>query len=144
MWRPLIPALVLVALIPLPGAGAVQAQDPAVQPARQAVDAWLALIDKNDYAATWQTAAGTFKKLVTQEQWADAARSARSPLGALKSRVLKSATPTTTLPGAPAGSYVVFQFETAFELNAATFETAIAALDSDGAWRVGGYFVRPR
>ena len=144
MRIPLMPAVVLVAITSLPGAHARQAQDPAIQPARQAVDAWLALIDKGDYASTWETAAGTFKKTVTQDQWTDAARSARSPLGALKSRVLKSATPTTTLPGAPAGSYVIFQFETAFEKNAATFETAVGALDTDGAWRVGGYFVRPR
>ncbi|RPI50795.1 MAG: DUF4019 domain-containing protein [Acidobacteria bacterium] len=40
------------------------------------------------------------------------------------------------------GEYVVFQFGTSFEHKAAAIETVTAVKDSDGAWRVGGYFVK--
>ena len=50
----------------------------------------------------------------------------RAPLGAMKSRTPKSATSTTTLPGAPGGEYVVFQFTTSFEQKPAAVETVTA------------------
>ena len=70
-----------------------------------------------------------------------AVSSARSPLGPVRSRRLKSATATTSLPGAPDGHYVVLQFDTVFERKAAAVETVIPMLD-EGMWRVSGYFVR--
>ena len=93
MKSPLIRSAVVVVAIAVLRPDVLRSQEAGTKPAQTAVDAWLALIDKGDYAATWQTAAATFKKTVTQEQWTDAARSARSPLGAMKTRVLKSATP---------------------------------------------------
>ena len=83
-----------------------------------------------------------FKNAVTQEKWQAAVQTARAPLGPMKSRVLKSATSAKTLPGAPDGEYVVFQFDTAFDQKAAAVETVTAIREKDGAWRVGGYFVR--
>jgi hypothetical protein len=79
---------------------------------------------------------------VTREKWVDALNAVRSPLGRLGSRTLKSATATKTLPGAPDGDYFVFQYDTSFEHKQAAVETVTAVLDDDGAWRVGGYFIK--
>jgi hypothetical protein len=71
-----------------------------------------------------------------------AAQIARDPLGALKARTLKRTTSTATLPGAPDGEYVVFQFNTSFERKQAALETVTTIREKDGTWRVGGYFIK--
>jgi hypothetical protein len=63
-------------------------------------------------------------------------------VGQMKSRTFKSVTSTTTLPGAPDGEYVVFQFNTSFEQKAAAVETVTAIREKDGTWHVGGYFIK--
>ena len=69
-------------------------------------------------------------------------QSARAPLGALKSRVFKTATFTRSLPGAPDGEYVVIQFDTRFENKAAAVETVTPMRQKDGSWKVSGYYIR--
>jgi hypothetical protein len=103
--------------------------------------AWLQQLDAGQYAATWTDAASVFRKAITQEKWAAAASAARTPLGAFQLRKLKSATPVTDPPGAPAGQYIILQFEAAFRNNAAAIET-ITPMYENGAWRVSGYYVR--
>lgn len=76
------------------------------------------------------------------EQWARSLDAARTPLGAVVSRTLREVRPATELPGAPDGEYVVFQFDTAFEHKRAAVETVTPMRDSDGRWRVSGYFIR--
>jgi len=49
---------------------------------------------------------------------------------------------TTTLPGAPDGEYVVFQFNASFDQKAAAVETVTAIREKDGTWHVGGYFIK--
>jgi hypothetical protein len=92
--------------------------------------------------ASWDTAAGLFKNAVTQEKWQAAVQAARAPFGQMKSRTLKSATSTTTVPGAPDGEYVIFQFDASFEQKAASVETVTAIREKDGTWHVGGYFIK--
>ena len=132
----------LVVLASIFGSGSAQAQESATKAAQTLVEVWLSLIDKQNYAASWETAASLFRSAITQEKWQAAAQTARTPLGRLKSRTLKSATSTTTLPGAPDGEYVVFQFNTSFEQKAAAVETVTAIREKDGTWHVGGYFIK--
>ena len=120
----------------------IRAQEAGTKAAQSAVEAWLSLIDSQNYAASWDSSASLFKNAVTQEKWQAAAHTARAPLGQMKSRSLKSATATNTLPGAPDGEYVVFQFNTAFDQKAAAVETVTAIREKDGAWHVGGYFIK--
>jgi hypothetical protein len=92
--------------------------------ARRAATTWLALTDAGKYAESWDSAAALFKAAITKPDWEKTVKSARSPLGALKSRKLKSATFARSLPGAPAGEYVVIQFSAQFENNVAGIETS--------------------
>jgi hypothetical protein len=113
--------------------------DPA---AERAASEWLQLIDAGDARASWRAAASLFKKAVSEEQWSQALAAARSPLGAVVARTLKRAESATQLPGAPDGQYVVIQFDTQFEKKRAAVETVTPMRDTDGQWRVSGYFVR--
>jgi hypothetical protein len=54
---------------------------------------------------------------------------------------VKTAANTKTLPGAPAGEYVVIQYDSNVEHQQAAIETLVPTLDGDGQGRVSGYFV---
>jgi hypothetical protein len=64
----------------------------------------------------------------------------REPLGGVSSRVLKSATRSRSLPGAPDAEYLVVQFQTSFANKAAT-ETVVLSHEASG-WNVDDYFIR--
>ena len=130
--------LTLCFLIP---AGYADEKD-EVGKAQRAATAWLALTDGGKYAESWDSAAALFKAAITKPVWEKALKSARSPLGALKSRKLKSATFARSLPGAPDGEYVVIQFDAQFESKAAAIETITPMREKDGSWRVSGYYIK--
>jgi len=113
-----------------------------VAKAQREAAAWLALTDDGQYSESWEAAASLFKAAVTKADWEKAVKSARSPLGALKSRRLKSATFARSLPGAPDGEYVVIQFDAQFENKAAAIETVTPMREKDGSWRVSGYYIK--
>jgi hypothetical protein len=142
MQRHVVRFSMLVAVALMLGSGIGRAQDTGTKAAQTAVETWLLLIDSQSYAASWDTAAVMFRNAINQEKWRTAVQAARTPFGQMKSRTLKSATATTTLPGAPDGEYVVFQFTTSFENKAAAIETVTAMREKDGAWHVGGYFIK--
>ena len=129
----------LVVLLSITGA---RAQELDTRAARAEVDAWLSLVDGGNYAQSWETAATFFKTAVPSEKWQQAVKTARSQFGAFKSRTVKSATTAATLPGAPDGEYVVFDFDAVYEKKAAAAERVTVVRDKDGAWRVVGYFVK--
>jgi hypothetical protein len=132
-------SVVFVAALLAGRAGAAEKPEDAAQ---TAAEAWLKLVDAGEYGRSWEQAAKLFKGAVTQEQWQQAAKGARAPLGKLLSRKLKSRQLTETLPGAPDGKYVVIQYEAAFENKASAVETVTPMLDPDAAWRVSGYYIR--
>ena len=138
--RPMVMALVAV----ISAATAVCAQGPpgAVDAARKAAETWLALVDRGQYARSWDEASSLFRNAVEKAAWLKSVQEARKPLGALKSRKLRGAQTTTSLPGAPPGDYVVIQYDASFEGRPAAVETITPMLEADGKWRVSGYYVR--
>ena len=120
----------------------LQGQDSQGSAAQGATQTWLALVDAGNYSASWDNAAAFFKKAITREKWQMALEATRTPLGKVKSRTLKSATATKTLPGVPDGEYFVLQFDSSFEQKQTALETVTAIHEPDGSWRVGGYFIR--
>ena len=107
-----------------------------------AAENWLALVDGEKYADSWQDAAVYFKRAVSEDQWAQSMAAFRRPLGKVLSRTLASQNYTRTLPGAPDGEYVVIQYRTSFEHKSAGIETVTPMLDPDGVWRVSGYYIK--
>lgn len=133
---------IVSALLCTLSASPLRAQDSNIREAQGPTEAWLALVDAQSYAESWDTAAANFRNAVPTEKWQAAVRAVRGPLGDLKSRTLKSAKVTATLPAAPDGEYVVFQFDASFAQKAAAVETVTAVREKDGSWHVGGYFIR--
>jgi hypothetical protein len=130
-------------LVPAAYAPAVYADEKDdVAKAQRAATAWLALTDGGRYAESWESAAAAFKAGVTKSEWEKALKTVRAPLGALKARERKSATFTRSLPNAPAGKYVIIQFDTQFENKAGAVETVTPMREKDGSWRVSGYFIK--
>jgi hypothetical protein len=124
-------------------AGCAQQSNPEAQRAAEgAARSWLALVDAGNYAGSWDAAAPYFRNAVAKEQWEKSLTAIRTPLGAVKSRELKSARYRTTLPGAPDGEYVVIQYSTSFEKKKTAIETVTPMLCDDGRWLVSGYFIK--
>ena len=120
-----------------------QANEPEViEEARIETVAWLALTDIGQYESSWDSASALFKAAVSKEDWEKSLSAVRTPIGALETREMATSKFSTTLPGAPDGEYVVFQFNSSFEHKATALETVTAMKDADGAWRVAGYFIK--
>lgn len=112
------------------------------QSAIASAEKWLTIVDNGNYSESWQEASEFFKQAVKQDQWEQAVRSIRKPLGKLVIRKLTSASYTTSLPGAPDGEYVAIQFNTSFENKKSGIETVTPMMDKDGMWRVSGYYIK--
>lgn len=108
----------------------------------KAAEEWLALVDEGKYNESWEAAAVYFKNSITKEKWEQMAAAARKPLGKVVSRRPESKTYMTSLPGAPDGEYVVIEFATSFENKKSGIETITPMLDTDGDWKVAGYYIR--
>jgi len=118
-------------------AGATGAQ-PGVRPPVNClanVEAWLALMDNGDYAQSWQTAAKSFKKAISQEEWVERLRETRNPLGPVSSRKLKTAGYFLW--------YFTVKFDTAYAGLKAAVETITFSREADGQWRAIGYLILP-
>ena len=121
---------------------AASAQAKPEQVAQQSAETWLALVDSGNYSGSWEQAAELFKAALTKDQWQSTLNASRNPLGKIVSRKLKSATYTKSLPNAPAGEYVVIQYDTDFQNKQSAVETIVPMIDKDGKWRVSGYFIK--
>jgi hypothetical protein len=144
MTKPVVlSALFLAALLLAPlRARAADPNEVAIKAAQTAAKTWLALVDAGKYGESYDQAASFFRKAISKDQWKQAVTAVRGPLGALVSRHLKSSTFTRNVPGAPAGQYVIIQFETKLKNKAGTIETITPMLDADKKWHVSGYFIK--
>ena len=125
---------------PTPTGGTPIDADTDTAAARQAVDAWLALIDAGDYDEAYATAAASFRANVTAEEFRREVEQVRATLGAVRSRTVATARRTTTLPDAPPGDYIVFEFDAVYARRPDTGERVTVVLE-DGEWRVVGYYI---
>ena len=135
--------LVVVGMVIALQAGAAEPASEAVTKGQAAVDSWLARADAGKYGETWDAAGAVLQSSVTRAGWEKAMDQARKPLGAVKSRKLKSATFSTSIPQAPPGEYVIVQYDTVYDALQSAVETTTAMHEKDGSWKVAGYFIRP-
>lgn len=131
----------MAALVGL-GCAVAQVENEAEKSAVSASLAWLELVDQAEYQESWSEAASLFKNAVDESTWVKQISAARQPLGKTLSRRVKSTKYMTSVPGAPDGQYVVIQTEASFENKKSAVETITPMLDSDGKWRVSGYYIK--
>jgi hypothetical protein len=118
------------------------ADEEAEQAAISVAGTWLNLVDQGRYGDSWRQAASFFQAAVNEEQWVTSLQAIRQSLGKVISRKLNKKQYTHSLPGAPDGEYVVLEFYTVFEKKKNAVETVTPMLDSDGQWKVSGYYIR--
>lgn len=107
-----------------------------------AAEAWLEIVDSEQYGKSWEEATEYFRNAMPKEQWEASLEGVRKKCGKLKSRELLLKKYEPTLQGAPEGEYVVIQYKTSFEKISAAVETITPMLEKDGRWRVSGYYVK--
>lgn len=103
---------------------------------------WLELVDGKNYAESYDDAASFFKTMVKKDAWIDTLSNLRSMLRGAVSRKLVSAKYATKMPGAPDGEYVILVYKTKFTKKDDAKEVVVPMLDSDGRWRVSGYYIK--
>ena len=133
---------ICISMILLIAVSASTASETKNQDAIDAALVQLDLVDNGKYEESWDRASEYFISSVPKEDWERMISAARNPLGKVISRKLKSHQYTTSLPGAPDGEYVVIQFDTSFESKKSAIETITPMKDSDGEWRVSGYYIK--
>lgn len=141
MARRILSVLGALALL-LGLAGSVRADAESIEQATTAARGWLSLLDGQEFDESWRLAGKLLKGAVAQEEWTAKLSVTLGPLGKKTSRGVKSSEYSTTMPGAPDGEYVLIQFDTSFENKRAAVETVVMKRESDGLWRVSGYFIR--
>jgi len=114
----------------------------AIGNASAAADAWLERLDADEIEGSWQETSSLFRRLVDLAAWRESVDRVRSVFGRTLRRELGDTRYTTTVPGAPDGEYVILEYAAELERKQEAVETVVAMRDEDGAWRVGGYFVR--
>ncbi len=131
--------LVILVLIISP---AGVAEDDPIKGAEAAASKWLELIDGGRYEESWDAASEMFKKAITKDDWKSAIEKVRQPLGAVKSRKIKTSQYIVNPEGAPEGEYVMIQYDSSFDGLASAVETLTPMKDKDGVWRVSGYYIK--
>ncbi len=114
----------------------------AERDALAAAQPWLAMVDSDDYATAWRTAAPYLRIALTEDEFTKSLKAVRNTLGSVKFRELSSIQYTTTLPSAPDGEYVVIHYKAVLERKKGAVETIIPMLQDDGTWRISGYYLR--
>ncbi|ALC15868.1 hypothetical protein DSOUD_1084 [Desulfuromonas soudanensis] len=112
------------------------------QAAAAAVDAFLQRVDSDRYAESWQISASLLKGKVPEQLWVDQLGKIRAVAGPLVERTEESMTYSTSAKDSPEGEYIVVTFDTSFERKKDASEIVTVTLDTDGVWRVAGYFIR--
>ena len=133
-----VPIVALAALCLVLAGQPSEAEENAQQVAKQ----WLALIDRGSYSEGWEQAAPYLQNAVKKDDLVRALKAVRKPLGSVTSRRLQSAQPTTSLPGLPDGNYLILLYDTQFANKKVAVETITPMRESDGTWRVAGYYIR--
>ncbi|BBO70774.1 hypothetical protein DSCA_47040 [Desulfosarcina alkanivorans] len=133
--------LVAIGLI-LSGSNTLAADSNKELLALSAAEQWLTMVDSGKYDDSWKETSDLFRNAVQLDQWVQSMQAIRKPLGKRISRMMKTTVYQSTLPGAPDGDYVVIQFDTSFENKKAAVETITPMLETDGAWRVSGYYIK--
>ncbi len=110
--------------------------------ARAAAETWLGRVDAGEYGRSWQEAAPYFQRVTTEAKWTDLLGNVRLPLGKPADRQPGAGQFSATMSGMPDGAYVFLQFQTEFERKKMAVETVTCLRDSDGRWKVAGYFIK--
>jgi len=133
--------LALVGVLGLAASGA-QAQDPRATAAQSAGRAWLALTDAGDVKGSLKAGGKKFRTALDAANWEEALTKVRTPLGSVMGRSVLATRFLDKMPDGPEGEYAQVLYETTFSEVGTARETVTLERESDGVWRVIGYYIR--
>lgn len=122
--------------LPLTAAAAPVATQASEAAAVDAARQFLALLDRDDWAASYQATHQSFKLLNTVDWWADASEKVRGEMGSAQSRELA----TVNFTPAPPNGHWTIAFKARYSKKGAATETLQLASEN-GGWRVVGISV---
>lgn len=130
--------------------GKTTTESPGEQPSRQddrdAIDGgkkWLELVDGGKLGDAWDVSAQILKSSVTRSEWVSGLSDLRKPFGKLVSRTPAKFARAHSLPGAPEGDYAIVEYDSVFAAGKKKATEQITwMMESDGVFRVVGYFIR--
>ena len=147
--RLLLPVLAIALVTDLAIGIAHAAPTPEEQEAINAAEKWLVPVDAGKSADAWAMASASFKSSVDRQTWRTGLADLRKPYGRLESRkaakiahVGEAPAGATGPRGAAPGAQVTVLFETRFAGGKAADEEVMLVRETDGVWRVAGYFIR--
>ena len=133
----------LTILLTFASASATAGEEEDIQKAVVAAEAWLTLVDQGKFAESWDQAASTMQNGIGKPKWVQAVGNVRTPIGALRSRILMKDADAPKMAKLPVGDAVIIQFTSAFERLAPAIETVTPFRETDGSWKVSGYYIKP-
>ena len=107
---------------------------------RQALG-FLGYLDQGRYAESYAYTGMLLRAQADQKTFAEKVEQARAATGSLQARELIDANEVDTVPGAPAGDYVVLHYHASFANRPDAVETLTLAF-ANGYWRVNGYYIK--
>ena len=111
--------------------------------AKNAAQAWLGLLDKDEFATAWKKTAPHFQEKMKEKDFVGDLKRARADLGAFRSRQLVDVQALVDPPKSPPGRYVVLLYKTTFAKHLPVDERVSMVATDKGDWSVAGYhFVR--
>lgn len=121
---------------PIPATAQVSSTPASEAAAIDAARQFLALLDRDDWTASWQSAHKSFQLLNTMEWWAENSRRVRSEIGTIRSRELA----TVDFVKAPPDGYWQISFRASYSNNDSVVET-VSLASEDGQWKMAGITV---
>jgi hypothetical protein len=136
-------AVVIAIMLALLAGTGIAAEDEAARDAVSAAERWLALVDRGDYAESWEQAAARFKAAVTQDQWVQTVQPVREQLGTIISRKISTKTVRPAVSDAWGRKSIVIRFLTDFPNLHGADEVVTLVLAKDGQWKTTEYWINP-
>ena len=103
---------------------------------------WLGHIDRGLYTNAWNEAASQLRNARDAEDWVKMLHAFRRPLGDVVTRGESTKRYVRALPGLPDGDYFSIRYKTVFQNKRSAVETLHLKRETNGIWRVSGYYVR--
>jgi len=102
---------------------------------------WLGLVDSEKYEESWRHMAEFARAKIAAGEMAERLSAAREPLGNIVSRDFARSTVLEQVDDAPAGKYVVLEFDSKFSNGLSFTERVTPCMEADGQFKVAGYYL---
>lgn len=123
----------------------VSTTDPGKLPkglARETSDKYLLIADKGDEVFIWSQFSNSARKLYDKDDFIDAFKTVRKPLGDVKKRTFIGGHSSNHLDGWPNAHFRTFQYNTLFQNGQSKYEV-VMVMSENMIWKVAAHTIHP-